>query len=110
MLVERSKFDEVGGLDEVNLPIAFNDIDLCLRLRDAGYRNVWTPYATLWHAESTSRGYENTNEKRQRFLLEAAYMKRRWGEQLVSDPHYNPNLTLRTEGFEVAASPRVQAA
>jgi GT2 family glycosyltransferase len=106
MLVSRSKFEEVGGLNEKDLAIAFNDVDLCLRLREAGYRNVWNPYAVLWHAESASRGYEDTDEKRERFDTETAYMKRRWGPQLLADPYYNPNLTLRSEGFEVAETPR----
>jgi O-antigen biosynthesis protein len=107
MFLARSKFEEVGPFDEVNLAIAFNDVDLCLRLREAGYRNVWTPHATLLHAESTSRGYEDTDEKRRRFHREAGYMHRRWPRELDADPYYNPNLTLRSEGFKVAAAPRV---
>jgi GT2 family glycosyltransferase len=107
MLVARSKFEEVGGFDEENLAIAFNDVELCLRLREAGYRNLWTPYAVLWHAESASRGYEDTEEKRKRFDAETDFMKGRWGAELLSDPYYNPNLTLNSEGFEVAGTPRI---
>jgi len=107
MLIARSKFEEAGGFEQESLTIAFNDIDLCLRVREAGYRNVWTPYAVLWHAESASRGYEDTEDKRQRFETETDYMKHRWGSVLVNDPYYNPNLTLRSEGLEVAGTPRI---
>jgi GT2 family glycosyltransferase len=107
MLIARSKFEEADGFEQESLTIAFNDIDLCLRIREAGYRNVWTPYAVLWHAESASRGYEDTEDKRQRFETETAYMKHRWGSVLVNDPYYNPNLTLRSEGLEVAGTPRI---
>ena len=68
---------------------------------------MWTPYAVLWHAESASRGYEDTEDKRRRFETETDYMKHRWGSVLVNDPYYNPNLTLRSEGLEVAGTPRI---
>jgi GT2 family glycosyltransferase len=100
-------FEEVGGLDEHNLSIAFNDIDFCLRVRESGYRNLWTPYAELYHYESASRGYENTPAKRDRFEKEKRYMKQRWGNLLVNDPAYNPNLALGRAPFMLAFPPRI---
>jgi GT2 family glycosyltransferase len=91
----------VGGLDEKNLTIAFNDVDLCLKVREAGYRNLWTPYAELYHHESLSRGYEDTTEKMQRFQCEINHMKDKWGRKLLHDPFYNPNLTLDREDFSL---------
>ncbi len=105
LLVRKEVWDEVGGLDE-RLVVAFNDIDFCLRLLDAGYRNLWTPYATLYHHESASRGYEDTPEKMARFQGEVAIMRARWGDALLHDPAYNPNLTLAGAPFELAFPPR----
>jgi GT2 family glycosyltransferase len=106
MVLRRKVFDELGGLDETNLPIAFNDIDLCLRIRKRGYRILWTPYAELYHDESASRGPDDVPAQLPRFLREQTYMKLKWGELLVSDPSYNPNLTLDAEDFSFAAPPR----
>jgi len=105
LLVKRSAYDQVGGLDE-GLQVAFNDIDFCLRLREAGYRNVWTPFAELYHHESASRGSEDTEEKRQRFANEVELMQRRWGERLRNDPAYNPNLSVNDLNFGLAFPPR----
>ncbi len=106
-LVIRAKtFAAVGGFNEPDLPVAFNDIDFCLRVQQAGYRNLWTPFAELYHHESASRGAEDTPEKLERFLREAAYMRRVWGRQLDHDPAYNPNLTLKQEDFSLAFPPR----
>ncbi|MBB3061884.1 glycosyltransferase [Microbulbifer rhizosphaerae] len=102
LLLRKAIFEEVGGLDEENLPVAFNDVDLCLKVRDAGYRNLWTPYAELYHHESVSRGADNTMAKRKRAQREAEYMRRRWGDLLDTDPAYNPNLTLVHEDFSLA--------
>ena len=99
-------FAAVGGFNEPDLPVAFNDIDLCLRVQQAGYRNLWTPFAELYHHESASRGAEDTPEKLERFLREAAYMRRVWGRLLDRDPAYNPNLTLKQEDFSLAFPPR----
>ncbi|HEX7863645.1 MAG TPA: glycosyltransferase [Variovorax sp.] len=106
LLVRRSAYQAVGGLDEVNLKVAFNDVDFCLRLRAAGLRNVWTPYAELYHHESATRGSDEAPEKRQRFASEVHYMLDRWGDELQCDPAYNPNLTLTTEDFALASPPR----
>jgi GT2 family glycosyltransferase len=107
LAVRRGVFEEVGGLDDKNLPIAFNDIDFCLRVRESGYRNLWTPYAELYHYESASRGYEDTPEKLDRFEKEKQYMKKRWGSLLFNDPVYNPNLALGRAPFMLAFPPRI---
>jgi O-antigen biosynthesis protein len=106
LMVRRDVFDALGGLDERNLSVAFNDVDFCLRLRERGWRCVWTPYARLIHHESLSRGYEDTPEKKARFAREVGYMMRRWPGVLESDPYYNPNLTLRHEDFSLSDAPR----
>lgn len=101
LLVRKQVYEEVGGLDEENLKVAFNDVDFCLRVRDAGYRNLWTPYAELYHHESVSRGLEDSPEKIARFRGEAAYMQEKWGDALTTDPFYSPNLTREGEGFSM---------
>ncbi|CAA9891196.1 putative glycosyltransferase [Candidatus Methylobacter favarea] len=106
LLVRRQVFEEVGGLDE-QLAVAFNDIDFCLRVREAGYRNVWTPYAEMNHHESASRKNEDTPEKLIRFRNEVGFMQDGWGEILLDDPAYSPNLTLDDEHFSYAWPPRV---
>jgi GT2 family glycosyltransferase len=100
LMVRRDVFDEVGGFDE-QLAIAFNDVDLCLRIQAAGYRNVYLPHAVLYHHESKSRGYEDTPEKMARFLAEQRLMRERWRTGEADDPHYNPNLTLVTEDYAI---------
>ena len=82
LLVRRAVFEEVGGLNAQSLPIAFNDVDFCLRVRDAGYRNLWTPLAQLTHHESKSRGTDDTPAKQARFCGEKQYMRRTWGAGL----------------------------
>ncbi|WP_299941926.1 glycosyltransferase family 2 protein [uncultured Nitratireductor sp.] len=100
LVVRKDVYQQVGGLEEENLSIAFNDVDLCLKIRAAGYRNVWTPYAELYHLESVSRGTENNPEKVRRFRMEVDYMKAKW--DLNPDPYYSPNLTLNREDFSFA--------
>jgi len=104
MLVRREVFDQVGGLDQ-HLQVAFNDVDFCLKVREKGYRNVWTPYAGLYHHESLSRGVENSPEKRARFESEVRFMLEKWGSLLERDPFYNPNLTLDREDFGLSLLP-----
>src|SRR5690625_4917891 len=101
LLVRKSVFDEVGGLDEEHLAVAFNDVDFCLKVREAGYRNLWTPYAQLYHHESATRGAEDTRAKRERFLGEVKTMQQRWGHALSTDPAYNLNLTRQREDFSL---------
>jgi glycosyltransferase involved in cell wall biosynthesis/2-polyprenyl-3-methyl-5-hydroxy-6-metoxy-1,4-benzoquinol methylase len=107
MVIRREAWDQVGGMDSANLPVAFNDIDLCLRIREAGWRLVWTPFAELIHHESISRGPDTEGDRAIRFAQEIRYMKRRWGPALRTDPAYNPNLTLANELFTLAWPPRV---
>lgn len=101
LIVRKEIYDQVSGLDQKNLPIAFNDVDFCIRVREAGYRNLWTPYAELYHHESVSRGAEDTPEKQKRAITEIKYMQSKWGELLQKDPAYNPNLTLDHEDFSL---------
>ncbi|WP_339119340.1 glycosyltransferase [Halomonas sp. BMC6] len=101
LLLRRHVFNNVDGLNEKDLTVAYNDVDLCLKVREAGYRNLWTPFAELYHHESISRGADDTPTKRARWLSEVAYMRRVWGKQLDSDPAYNPNLTLVHEDFSL---------
>jgi O-antigen biosynthesis protein len=107
LLVRKSVYLEVGGLNEEDLSVAFNDVDFCLKLREAGYRNVWTPFAELYHHESATRGVEDTPEKKARFSREVIYMRKRWGALLDEDPFYNPNLTLDRPDCSLAWPPRV---
>jgi O-antigen biosynthesis protein len=107
LIVRKAIYQEVGGLNEPDLQIAFNDVDFCLRIHEAGYRNVWTPYAEMYHHESATRGYEDSPEKVARFNREVNYMKNRWAHILLKDPAYNPNLTLDHSDFSLAWPPRV---
>src|SRR5215210_5784740 len=103
MMLRKSMFDEIGGLDEENLRVSFNDVDLCLRIRERGYSIVYTPYAELLHHESVSRGYKGDP-------AETLYMRARWGKVLDEDPYYNPNFSRGSGDFNLRADmlrPRV---
>ena len=100
LVVRREVFDAVGGLDE-ELTVAFNDVDFCLKVRAAGYLNLWTPFAELIHHELVSRGRDLTPTKARRFAAEYATMQRRWGAQLLNDPYYSPHLTYDREDFSL---------
>ncbi|HEX7886757.1 MAG TPA: glycosyltransferase family 2 protein, partial [Phenylobacterium sp.] len=89
LAIRKAVYDEVGGLDAERLPVAFNDVDLCLKVRAAGYDIVWTPQAELVHHESATRGDERAPADQARFDAEAAVMRARWGEALTHDPFYN---------------------
>jgi glycosyltransferase involved in cell wall biosynthesis len=101
LVVRKDVFEEVGGLNEVDLTVAFNDVDFCLKVMSAGYRNLWTPYAELYHYESISRGVEDNPIKVARFNSEADYMKKTWSDLLAKDQYYNSNLTLTREDFSI---------
>lgn len=105
LMVRREVWEQAQGLDE-DLSVAYNDVDFCLRVKAAGYRNVWTPYAEMNHHESASRGNETTPEKQARYQEEIDRMKSRWGHLLMNDPAYNPNLTLQRDDFSLAWPPR----
>lgn len=101
LMMRKNIFQEIGGFNE-DLAIAFNDVDLCLKIRQRGYLIVYSPYAQLYHYESTSRGYENTPEKQVRFFKEVTLIREQWGVVIDSgDPYYNPNLTLEREDFSI---------
>jgi len=101
MMIRREVFEEVGGFDE-RFSHAFNDVDLCLKVREKGYLVIYTPYAELYHHESVSRGYENTPERKTRFAKETELMQCKWKHVFEKgDPYYNPNLTLDREDFGV---------
>ncbi|HET8760877.1 MAG TPA: glycosyltransferase family 2 protein, partial [Nitrospiria bacterium] len=99
MMMRRKVFDEVGGYDEA-FSHSFNDVDLCLRIRDKGYLVVYTPYAELYHHESVSRGHDEKPGERARLDREIALMKARWKRVFdAGDPYYSPNLTLEKTDF-----------
>lgn len=101
LVIERSIYEKVDGLDEVNLKVAFNDVDFCMKVREAGYRNLWTPHAELYHHESVSRGAEDTPEKQARANAEVDFIKSKWGSLLNEDPYYSPHLTKDCEDFSI---------
>lgn len=109
LVIRKSIFEEVGGLNEADLAVAFNDVDFCLRVRELGYTNMLTPYAELYHYESATRGLDDTPEKSARFNREVAYMKERWEPLLQHDPAYSPNLSLLYSDFSLAWPPRSAA-
>ncbi len=101
LVMKKSVFEKVKGFNTTDLKIAFNDVDLCLRIGELGFNIVWTPHADLYHHESATRGYEDTPEKQQRFSREVDYMMNRWGNILLTDPAYNINLTHCREDFSL---------
>lgn len=107
LAIEKRKFIEVGGFEQKELKIAFNDVDFCVKLLQKGYRNLWTPNVELYHYESASRGYEDTPEKKKRFESEVLYMLKKWKVVLNFDPAYNPNLSLQHSNFRIPCKPRV---
>lgn len=106
LAVRRDVYLEVGGLDAVNLKVAFNDVDFCIRVRERGYRNVYAAYAELYHHESVSRGADDTPEKAARFHGEVSYMQSRWKHVLFVDPYYHPSFHFGSGNFELAFPPR----
>lgn len=99
VMIPRKVWDEMDGLDE-SFAVAFNDVDMCMRIRKAGYLIVWTPFAELYHYESKSRGQDDSPEKRARFVGEVKRFQTRWAAELeAGDPYYNPNFSLDKEDF-----------
>jgi GT2 family glycosyltransferase len=99
LVVEKNKFMAVGGFDAERLKIAFNDVDLCLKLQKAGWRNVYVPHAVLLHHESKSRGLDSSPRHVSRYMRELAVLQGRWGTKLYRDPRHNPNLNQYSETF-----------
>ena len=105
MMMRRNVWDELGGLD-IELPVEFNDVDLCMRIRTAGYLVVWTPFAELVHYESKSRGIDDTPEKQARFEQSCRYFRERWQAELdAGDPYFNPNFLLNNCTFAIKPFP-----
>ena len=101
-MLRKDVYQKMNGLDEQNLAVAFNDVDFCLRLREAGYLVVYTPYAVLYHHESLTRGFKVA-------LNEIEYMRRRHCTILdKGDPYYNPNLTRERLDFSLKIADRVK--
>ncbi|MGV7217472.1 glycosyltransferase family 2 protein [Bradyrhizobium sp. UFLA05-112] len=106
-LVRRSVYEQVGELDEINLPNAFSDVDLCLKLRRRGYRNIWTPHAELYHHQSRRDNSDAHEEHSKDLRSETAYMLKTWRRELSRDPFHNDNLANdATTSFELAFPPR----
>ena len=107
LAVRREHYLAIGGLNETELKVAFNDIDFCLRLYQRGLKTVFTPHALLYHHESATRGFEDNPEKIARFEREVSFFRDRWRSLLYADPFYSPNLTLAHENMGLAFPPRV---
>lgn len=105
LAIRKAVWDEVGGMDEAGLAVAFNDVDLCLKVRAAGYDIVWTPYAELDHHESASRGSDLAPEAAARFAREVAVMRERWGPVLDADPFYGPVFDKRFTNYRLGDPP-----
>jgi O-antigen biosynthesis protein len=101
LVVRKDVYEQVGGLDENLFRVAFNDVDLCLKVAAAGYLNIWTPFAELIHHESISRGKELTPQKARRFASEVLAFRQKWGAQGLSDPYYSPHLNQDGEDYGV---------
>ena len=100
-MVKKSLYQEVGGLDE-DFAVSLNDVDLCLKLREKGLLNVFTPFAELFHYESVSRGLDDTGEKAERYDRESERFRRKWKKELEKgDPYYNPNFSLSRSDFSL---------
>ena len=108
LMTHRELYVALGGLDAKNLAVAFNDVDYCLRVREAGKRVVFTPYAELYHHESVSRGKDDSPEKMKRGKREADYMRQRWKHLMQHDPFYNPNLSYSRADFSLSHAPLVK--
>jgi GT2 family glycosyltransferase len=108
LLMRREVWDEVGGLDE-EFPVAYNDVDLCLKVKAAGYRIVWTPDAVVYHLESQSRGKDVSPEKRERLNQDKSRLIDRWGKLLETDPFHNPNFSASHVDARLAFPSRVTA-
>ena len=108
LLTWKSVYQELGGLEEKRLTVGFNDIDYCMRLREAGWRVIFTPHAELYHHESATRGNDDPLPRRLRARREVQFMRRRWRERMTNDPYYNPNLSYRRPDFALGESRRVR--
>lgn len=109
LLIRKSTFLKVGGLDSEHLAVTYNDVDFCLRVDELGLHNIWTPQAVLYHHESVSRGRDSSGKNLARFLPEQAYMKKRWANKLRYDPFYNPNFNHQRPDFLLVCTNETRA-
>jgi GT2 family glycosyltransferase len=100
LMCRREVFEKIGGFDE-QLTVAYNDVDLCLKMLDKGYRNLYLPHVKLYHHESKSRGYEDTPEKKERLNRESKIIAGRWQKYIDNDPCYSPHLTRVCQNFSI---------
>ena len=101
MMVKKSIYDDLGGLDE-EFSVAFNDVDFCLKARQKGYLNIFTPYCEMYHYESKSRGFETTKSKKNRFKKEVKMFRTKWKDVIdAGDPYFNPNFSLDRPDFYI---------
>ena len=100
LLMKKADFDAVGGFEEA-FTVAFNDVDLCLKVQALGRDNVWLHEAQLYHFESQTRGYDDKGKKKKRFEQEKVMMEEKWGPLIENDPFYNPNLTRDIPNFSL---------
>nr|WP_067295828.1 glycosyltransferase family 2 protein [Marinobacterium profundum] len=107
LVTQKELYLSLGGLEEERLPVAFNDVDYCLRVRESGYKVIYTPYAELYHHESVSRGKDDDPVKTARARRESEYMRSRWAAVIERDPFYNPNLNYSRADFRLGRLPRV---
>jgi GT2 family glycosyltransferase len=98
----------VGGFDEENLKVAYNDVDFCLQVGNLGYRNLYTPFAQLFHYESLSRGSDLIEANFQRFKKEQSFMLTKWKHMMSRDPYFNPNLHIDTTTTKFASPPKIK--
>ena len=101
MVVERAKFDKVGGFDEKAFPVALNDVDLCLKLNQQGHRSYYTPHAVLTHKESASRAHDRSKSRNRAYESEVRIFRERWHKVIDNDPCYNPWLSRTAEDFSL---------
>jgi GT2 family glycosyltransferase len=106
LVVRRSVWEQVGGMDEQTFPVGFNDVDFCLKLREIGLRNVWTPHATLVHHESATRGRAVTAEQQSQPIRDTEALQRRWRSDVFEDPFHSPNLSMDSVTPALAFPPR----
>lgn len=108
MLTSKALFVSLNGFNETHLPVAFNDVDYCLRVRAAGYHVMWTPFAELYHFESVSRRKDQTPQRKKQAEREVEYMRKQWAGWMRKDPFYNPNFTYLRPDFVLAPVPDVR--
>lgn len=109
LMIKRNIFEAVDGFNETDLKVAFNDIDLCLKVYEIGYEIIFNPEVLLYHYESVSRGFDDTPDKLARFNKETDYFEKKWKKYIKNDPSYNPNLSLNSINFELALKPRIES-